>query len=131
MLKFASITLVLSLFVLSAVGQSRLGAVPHYNESEKARPKGPGEFTFVRTIYGSGFGGRRSASWALDFPEADYHFIMGVRDWSGTNVNIASEPKKLKIMEEKLFDYPMIYFVEPGYMELSDEEAVRLREYVS
>ncbi len=131
MLKFACITLVLSLFVLSAVGQSRLGAVPHYNESGKVKPKGPGEFTFVRTIYGSGFGGRRGGSWAVDFPEADYHFIMGVRDWSGTNLNIAAEPKQLEILDEKLFDFPLIYFVEPGYMELSDEEAVRLREYVS
>jgi hypothetical protein len=131
MLKFACITLVLSLFVLSAVGQSRLGAVPHYNESGKVKPKGPGEFTFVRTIYGSGFSGRRGGSWAVDFPEADYHFIMGVRDWSGTNLNIAAEPKQLEIMDEKLFDFPLIYFVEPGYMELSDEEAVRLREYVS
>ena len=34
-------------------------------------------------------------------------------------------------MDDKLFDYPMIYFVEPGFLELSDEQAARLREYVA
>ncbi len=42
---------------------------------EKQSPKQPGEFTFVRTIYHSPLGGRRGGSWAVDFPEADYHLI--------------------------------------------------------
>src|ERR1044072_3635779 len=131
MFKSACILIILTLLVLSVVGQSRLGAVPHYGGGEKASAKGPGEFTFVRTIYGSRFGGRRGGSWAVDYPEAAYHFIMGVLDWSGSILNIAAEPKQLEIMNEKLFDFPLIYFVEPGYLELSDEEALRLREYVS
>jgi hypothetical protein len=123
--------IVLSLFALSAFGQARLGAIPQPpNNAKKSDEKG-GEFTFVRTIYNSGFGGRRYGSWAVDYPEADVHFIIGVRDWSGTILNIAAEPKQLEILNEKLFDYPLIYFVEPGYLELSDEEAKRLREYVN
>jgi hypothetical protein len=74
--------------------------------------------------------GWRGGAWATDFPEADYHFIMGVRDWAGTNLNIADEPRRFEILDDRLFDYPLIYFVEPGYMELSAEEAQRLREYV-
>ena len=97
----------------------------------KKDSKGPGEFTFVRTIYHSPFNGRRGGgSWSVDYPEADYHFIIGIRDWAGTNLNIASEPKQIPILDEQLFNYPLIYFVEPGYLELSDEEAQRLREYV-
>lgn len=34
-------------------------------------------------------------------------------------------------MDDRLFDYPLIYFVEPGFLELSDEQAARLREYVA
>ena len=88
----------------------------------------PGEFTFVRMIYQSPLG-RRYGSWAVDFPEADNHFIIGIRDWAGTNLNISDEPKQIGILDEQLFNYPLIYFVEPGYMDLSDEEAKRLREY--
>jgi hypothetical protein len=123
--------LAITLLVMSSFGQIRLGGVPR-NDPRLARDESvPGEFTFVRTIYGSGFGGfGRGGSWAVDFPEADYHFIMGVRDWSGTNLDVSGEPRQLEIMDEKLFDYPLIYFVEPGYMELTDEEALKLREYV-
>lgn len=92
-----------------------------------------GEFTFARMIYTSpyspynrGMGG----SWTVDYPEADNHFITGIREWAGTNLNIASQPEALEISDERLFDYPFIYIVEPGFMELSDEEAVRLREYL-
>jgi hypothetical protein len=123
------LVVVLSLLVLSAGGQGRLGRVPRLDAPVDTRK--PGEFTFVRTIYNSGLGMRRGGgSWAVDFPEADYHLIMGIRDWSGTNLNISAEPRQLQILDDKLFDYPLIYFVEPGYLELSNEEAQRLREYV-
>src|SRR5436190_23564473 len=79
----------------------------------KQPSKQPGEFTFVRTIYHSPFG-RRGGSWAVDYPEADYHFIIGIRDWAGTNLNISAEPKQITIMDGQLFNYPSIYFVEPG-----------------
>ena len=126
------------LLILSASGQTRMGGGPGRDErkqpvsSKRQASKGPGEFTFVRTIYGSPFRGRRGGwgSWATDFPEADHHFILGVRYWSGSNLDIADKPVQLPIMDEKLFAYPLLYFVEPGYMELSYEEANRLREYV-
>src|SRR5256885_17126998 len=110
---------VISLFALSAFGQARLGAIPQPSDNGKKGKDKAGEFTFVRTIYHSPFGGRRYSSWATDYPNADYHFIVGVRDWSGTLMNISAEPKQLEILNETLFDYPLIYFVEPGYLELS------------
>ena len=91
-----------------------------------------GEFTFARTIYDSPFGSyRRRGMWAVDFPEADNNLIVGLREWAGTNLKIAPRPEQVPIMDDKLFDYPMIYFVEPGFLELSDEQAARLREYVA
>ena len=119
-----------SLFVISALGQVRLGAVPRGDRGQQQDSNRHSEFTFARTIYNSGSYGRRSGSWAVDFPEADYHFIIGVRDWSGTILDISAEPKQIEILDDQLFDYPLIYFVEPGYLELSDKEADRLREYV-
>lgn len=122
------LTTIVLFLTFAVLAQGRLGGVPRYNTPEEQR--GPGEFTFVRTIYNSPYGGWRGGSWAVDFPEADFHFIIGVRDWSGTNLNISGDPEQVRIMDDKLFDYPIIYFVEPGYLELSDQEAARLREYV-
>lgn len=93
-----------------------------------------GEFTFIRTIYDSpdrGYGYRRRGMWATDFPEADNNFIVGLREWAGTNLKIAPRPEQIAIMDDRLFDYPLIYFVEPGSLELSAEQAARLREYIA
>lgn len=94
---------------------------------------GPGEFTFARLIYSSpyspynrGSGG----SWTVDYPEADNHFLTGIREWAGTNLSVVSQPEAVEILDDRLFDYPLIYIVEPGFMELSPEEAARLREYL-
>src|SRR5206468_5416782 len=93
-----------------------------------------GEFTFIRTIYDSpnyGYGYRRRGTWATDYPEADNNLIVGLREWAGTNLKIAARPARIPIMDDRLFDYPIIYFVEPGFLDLSDEQAARLREYVA
>ena len=95
-----------------------------------------GEYTFVRTIYDSparGYGrrgyGYGGGTWTTDYPEADNNFIVGLREWAGTNLKIAPRPEALEITDERIFDYPILYVVEPGFMELSDEQALRLREY--
>ena len=92
-----------------------------------------GEFTFTRMIYRSpySYGRRWGGAWATDFPEADDHFGVGIREWAGTNLNVSGQPRQFEVMDEGLFDFPLVYIVEPGYMELSDEEAARLREYVN
>jgi Domain of unknown function (DUF4159) len=96
-----------------------------------------GEFTFVRTIYDSpsrGYGrrgyGYGGGTWTTDYPEADNNFIVGLREWAGTNLKIAPRPEALEILDDRIFDYPIIYVVEPGFMELSTEQAARLREYI-
>jgi hypothetical protein len=96
-----------------------------------------GEFTFVRTIYQSpvrGYGrrgyGYSSGTWTTDYPEADNNFIVGLREWAGTNLKIAPKPEALEILDDRIFDYPILYIVEPGFMELSNEQAARLREYI-
>jgi len=96
-----------------------------------------GEYTFVRTIYqspmrgygrrGYGYGG---GTWTTDYPEADNNFIVGLREWAGTNLKIAPRPEALEILDDRIFDYPILYVVEPGFMELSPEQAARLREYL-
>lgn len=97
-----------------------------------------GEYTFVRTIYDSpsrGYGrrgyGYGGGTWTVDYPEADNNFIVGLREWAGTNLKIAPRPEALEIMDDRIYDYPILYVVEPGFMELSDEQALKLREYIA
>ena len=92
-----------------------------------------GEFSFVRIVYDSphspynyAFGG----AWRVDFPEADDHFIEGIHLWAGTNLLMSEGPVQLRATDQRLFDYPFAYIVEPGHMELSEEEAAALREYL-
>ena len=93
----------------------------------------PGEYTFARIVYDSPhssynrwFGG----AWRVDYPEADYNFMMGIREWAGSNLHLAGRPVQIRPTDERLFDYPFAYIVEPGQMELSDEDAAALREYL-
>src|SRR5262245_35042855 len=72
----------------------------------------PGEFTFVRIVYDSphppfneynnGFGG----AWRVDYPAADDNFMMGIREWAGSNLYLAAHPVHLRATDDHLFDYP-------------------------
>jgi hypothetical protein len=86
-----------------------------------------GEFTFARLIYPSG-GWRRS--WTTDYPKADEQFIMGLRNWVRSGMNISDDPVAVSMTDKRIFNYPFIYAVEPGNMELNQEDAAALREYL-
>lgn len=120
------------LAVMPSFGQRRFGTG---SPGDARRPRSDlsalGEFTFVRTVYRSPYSGWGGGSWAVDFPEADEHLIGGIRDWTPTRLNISTRTEQVPIMDERLFDFPLIYFVEPGFLELSEEEAARLREYIA
>src|SRR6476619_3625890 len=95
-----------------------------------------GEYTFVRTIYDSpsrGYGrrGYGYGTWTTDYPEADNNFIVGLREWAGTNLKIAPRPEQIDILDDRIVDYPILYAVEPGFMDLSTEQAARLHEYLN
>ena len=134
--------LLLAAVLIPTVGQSPFDDFQNFRQRRRdpqMEQTGPsfGEYTFVRTIYDSpsrGYGRRGyygGGTWTTDFPEADNNFIVGLREWAGTNLKIAPRPEQIEIMDERIFDYPLIYFVEPGFLELSDEQAARLREYVA
>jgi Domain of unknown function (DUF4159) len=132
--------LVLTALLLPTVGQGSLDNFGNFRQRRRptspAQPSGLsfGEYTFVRTIYDSPVGYRRGyyggGTWTTDYPEADNNFIVGLREWAGTNLKIAPRPEQLEILDDRIFDYPILYAVEPGFMELSTEQAARLREYL-
>ena len=61
----------------------------------------PGEYTFARIVYDSPyspyerwFGG----AWRVDYPEADYNFMMGIREWAGSNLHLAGRQCRGHVM---------------------------------
>src|ERR1044071_6051262 len=133
------ILVVLSALLVPIVGQRSFEEFRQRRRTaanDQSSSKSFGEYTFVRTIYDSpsrGYGRRGyygGGTWTTDFPEADNNFIVGLREWAGTNLKIAPRPEQIEIMDDRIFDYPIIYFVEPGFLELSDEQAARLNEYI-
>jgi Domain of unknown function (DUF4159) len=94
------------------------------------------EFQFIRMVYGNnpdfgggGFGGfGRGSSWLTDAPEAEEHFLEGMKRL--TRINTTGESKALQLLDDEIFDYPFMYAVEVGRWYLPDPEAARLREYL-
>jgi hypothetical protein len=128
--------LLISLLLLSSSAQSQRWAPRSDFQADRRaqdrQQRGLGEFTFVRLRYNSPYGGRRWGGWATDYPKADEQFIVGLRNWCRSSLDIANDPLTVTTEEKDLdlFRYPFIYAVEPGRMELSTADAARLREYL-
>jgi hypothetical protein len=88
------------------------------------------EFHFTRMYYnGNGYDrGWGGGSWTTDYPEAEYHFTMGVGRL--TRVDIGEQSRMLQLTDDTIFNYPWLYAVEVGRWYLDDVEAARLREYL-
>jgi len=90
-------------------------------------------FTFARIQYDSmggrgGRGGWGGGRWATDFPDSDLNFSYRLQQLTSLKVN--PEPVTLRLTDDKLFDYPFIYIIEPGALLFSEEEVVALRRYL-
>ncbi len=90
------------------------------------------EFHFARLAfgaYGSDYGSRRSEPWLRDWPEADFHFTQGLGRL--TRIPTTANNRHVRIDDDMLFDYPVLYAVKVGFMRLTDWEAARLREFLN
>jgi hypothetical protein len=110
--------------------------LPAFSEDGPRMTKQP-EFYFTRLMYPDVFGGGRSSAnylrltrgrWTTDAWDADFKYMWGIQRL--TNVSLSGEPHPMALMDPDLFEYPYIYAVEVGGMELQQEQADRLREYL-
>lgn len=93
-----------------------------------------GRLAFVRLRYAAGFSGfgrrgGRELPWAHDYPTADVHMMKIVSELTtvgphvdGSNIYSLDDPE--------LMNHPIAYMSEPGYWQMSDEEAAGLRTYL-
>ena len=90
-------------------------------------------FCFTRIIYKYGKGPRisRTASpwgWITDFPDSDLNLSYRLQQM--TSMKVDPDGRVLKLTDPALANYPWIYMVEPGRMQLRDEEVPILRRYL-
>src|SRR5258706_3860904 len=120
LVKVIPLALLIALLLIPTSGQRQIDSQGGFRQRQRQRPitqaepNGPsfGEYTFIRTIYDSpnrGYGGygRRGGTWSTDYPNADWNFIVGLREWTGTNLKIAPRPEQIAIMDDRIFDYPI------------------------
>jgi Domain of unknown function (DUF4159) len=111
-------------------GAAALAALAVLGAELSGAPSWPTEeFHFARLYYDSiGRGWRGGGSFRTDYPEAEYHFTLGVGRL--TRVQIGQQARIVDVTDDTIFDYPWLYAVEVGYWYLDDAEAARLREYL-
>ena len=99
-------------------------------------------FTFVRIEWsgrygggggydrgrGRGRGGYRGGRWATDYPDSDLNFSYRLQQL--TSMEVDPNGLVLQLTDERLFDYPFIYIIEPGDLAFSEEEVKALRKYL-
>jgi hypothetical protein len=95
------------------------------------------EFHMARMVYSDGGGARGRGRfgfsrgwWAIDYPQAEYHFTRGVRRLS--NIEVAEDSQHVHLLDDDLYDYPWLFVqqIGQGYWQPSPEESERLREYL-
>ncbi|MBI4484373.1 MAG: DUF4159 domain-containing protein [Acidobacteria bacterium] len=65
--------------------------------------------------------------WYIDGPAAEQNLSRRLRTATAIQVE---DPIVLALDDPRLFTYPWIYFVEPGFLKLSASEAATLREFL-
>jgi hypothetical protein len=92
------------------------------------------EFYFTRAIF-SDFGGRGGfgfgGNWAIDYPEADWHFVQVARRLANVDAYDGAEGNAVSLADPELRRYPFLYALEVGGMALTDEEVEGLRSYLA
>lgn len=89
------------------------------------------EFHFARLAFGvngRSFTAHRGEPWLRDYPEAEYHFMQGVRRL--TRVDAEGEFRQVSLLDDAVFDYPLLYAVKVGFWDLRPEEVEQLRAYL-
>jgi hypothetical protein len=102
-----------------------------------ARSADPGasysEITLARLRWGADLGGLRrggfSSAWNHDFPRAEQHLSLIIKDITFADIRTDAEVI-VKLDDPALFSYPIALMWEPGFWNLTDREAEAFRAYL-
>ena len=93
------------------------------------------EFTFSRLMFADNqvaienLGDRIGyPHWQADCSESEPHFIAALKRLTRLDTNSASQ--SISLLDDRIYDYPLLYVVEAGFASFSQPEADNLREYL-
>ncbi len=108
--------------------------------AQQVRDEVPGRFNFywtrgIYTSYGRGWGygygygrGGGGRSWATDYPKSDRQFVTVLKRL--VRLNVSDWENAVPLDDPILRRFPLLYMVEVGQMEMTDEEVEGLRSYL-
>ena len=125
--------------LLSGVGCTLLAFQGRVAEDDEVAPTLPPhagdrtEWAFARLHYRlgngpAGYGYRGFQRWAADYPKADRQFVMGVRRL--TRLNARPMEQVVDADSDEIFNWPWIYVEDPGWWDISEAQAARMRNYL-
>jgi len=124
-----------------AFGQRPFREYPGWEYDDFPKPPDwqvPGEWTFARLMYPSSrriydrqftnwlFG---AANWTIDYPRSDRHLSEAVRRLTRIQARSVEQPVNLDDGDE-VYHWPWLYGVEVGHWDLTDAQAVKLRDFL-
>lgn len=132
-----SVAVVLLAVVVSATVLAQRGGFGGFGGRRRSAPvfagntPYDGRFTFVRMSYEIGFGGfgRQGPPWSHDYPTGEAHFMNILTAVSSVSGHV-DETNILAFDDPEMFKYPLIYLVEPGYWNPTDEQVTALHDYL-
>ena len=93
------------------------------------------EFTFSRLIFADNqraiddLGDRIGyPHWQADCSESEPHFISALQRLTHLDTN--NDSQSISLLDDRIFDYPMLYVVEAGFAAFGKRESDNLREYL-
>jgi len=102
----------------------------------------PAEFVFGRLMYpegaNRGFGGfgrfggnweKGGTQWTNDYPRADRHLLLAIRRLSLINARSVEQPVNLNDGDD-VYNFPFLYAARAGFMDLTDAQVAKLRDYI-
>jgi hypothetical protein len=96
----------------------------------------PSQVTLARLRWGADFGGFRrggagafGAAWNHDYPRAEQHLSMIIKDITLIDIRTDADVV-VSLADPRLFNYPIALMWEPGFWNLTDNEAESFRSYL-
>lgn len=107
--------------------------VSWWASAQEEMPRVEGKFTMGRIRFTTpnfgrmGFGDFRSP-WSHDWPRSEQHMMKIMAEVTKLDVNPGGHI--VSFDKDEVFRYPIAYLCEVGYLDLTDEEAARMSEYL-
>ena len=83
---------------------------------------------YFQASAGSGWGPGRPW-WRIDWPEAEQHFIGGLKRY--TSIDVAADSAHISLIDDSVFDYPLLIVQQVGRWQLTEIEVATLGEYLN